>query len=184
MANNADAIDLMNEVERLRAALEGQPVIKSEWEEKCAEVERLRADLVRVANAAGVETPLQLTAIAETDEETTADLLVKHIERLRVGVETLHNTVAVQKRELDGLEAKNERLRAIKRSDTEMIEECRKELAELANNRDGLEHDWSERGASIDAALGQLSVMRCECKPPKGPMCDRHLLERTLKGQP
>jgi len=47
----------------------------------------------------------------------------------------------------------NERLRAIKRSDTEMIEECRKELAELANNRDELEHDWSERGARIDAAL-------------------------------
>ena len=47
----------------------------------------------------------------------------------------------------------NTRLRAIKRSDTEMIEECRKELAVLANNRDGLEHDWSERGARIDAAL-------------------------------
>ena len=76
-------MDLRAENERLRAELEGQPVIKSEWEEKCEEVERLRADLVRVANAAGVETPLQLTAIAETDEETTADLLVKHIERLR-----------------------------------------------------------------------------------------------------
>ena len=120
--NEAAAIRaVLADNERLRGALKGQPVIKSEWEEKCAEVERLR-----------------------------------------VGVETLHNTVAVQKRELDGLEAKNERLRAIKRSDTEMIEECRKELAELANNRDGLEHDWSERGASIDAALehcAQASVL-------------------------
>lgn len=35
----------------------------------------------------------------------------------------------------------------------------------------------------IDAALGLLSVMRCECKPPKGPMCDRHLIEQALKGE-
>jgi hypothetical protein len=39
------------EIERLRAALEGQPVIKSEWEEKCEEVERLR----RLVDVAGRE---------------------------------------------------------------------------------------------------------------------------------
>ena len=36
---------VLEQNERLRAALEGQPVIKSEWEEKCAEVERLRAKI-------------------------------------------------------------------------------------------------------------------------------------------
>jgi len=46
---NATAIRaVLEENERLRGALEGQPVIKSEWEEKCAEVERLRK-LVREA---------------------------------------------------------------------------------------------------------------------------------------
>jgi hypothetical protein len=54
------------------------------------EIHRLREDvtwhvsqLKRVAEAAGVETPMQLTAIAKNDKETTADLLVKFVQRLR-----------------------------------------------------------------------------------------------------
>ena len=65
-------------------------------------------------------------------------------------------TVIVPEEAIRAVLADNERLRAIKRSDTEMIEECRKELAELANNRDGLEHDWSERGASIERLRAEL----------------------------
>ena len=42
---HTESAHLKDEVERLRAALEGQPVIKSEWEQKCEEVERLRAEI-------------------------------------------------------------------------------------------------------------------------------------------
>ena len=88
MANNADAIDLMNEVERLRAALEGQPVIKSEWEQKCEEVERLRAQvdtLTDVIERIGTTAEARLDAalaIAEVvawtaDLETLLGRLVK-----------------------------------------------------------------------------------------------------------
>ena len=47
--NEAAAIRaVLADNERLRGALKGQPVIKSEWEEKCAEVERLRAEAARL----------------------------------------------------------------------------------------------------------------------------------------
>ena len=67
MANNADAIDLMNEVERLRAALEGQPVIKSEWEEKCEEVERLRGEVAESDKAYDYELGERRAAEARID---------------------------------------------------------------------------------------------------------------------
>ena len=84
--------------------------------------------------------------------------LMNEVERLRGGVETLHNTVAVQKRELDGLEAKNERLRA------------------AAN-------EWAylhgQRGARIDAALAYLGdVCACDTGP-----CDFCVIRKALKGE-
>ena len=55
----------------------------------------------------------------------------------------------------------NERLRAINHSRDLTLSRCRKELAELANNRDGLEYDWNERGKEIErlrAALDRATV--------------------------
>lgn len=43
------------------------------------EREFLKQSMEAVAKAAGVETPMQLTALAENDEETTSDLLGKFI---------------------------------------------------------------------------------------------------------
>jgi hypothetical protein len=46
-----------------------------------------------------------------------------------------------------------------------------------------------ELARRCDAALGILSVMPCTCPPkPKkgqhaGPMCNRHLLEKALRGE-
>ena len=77
----------------------------------------------------------------------------------------------------------NTRLRAIKRSDTEMIEECRKELAELANNRDGLEHDWNERGERIDAALAEVGHSREMLLDDASPKLLLDNIELALKGE-
>ncbi|HUW10983.1 MAG TPA: hypothetical protein VM537_14730 [Anaerolineae bacterium] len=84
MANNADAIDLMNEVERLRAALEGQPVIKSEWEQKCEEVERLRAQvdtltdvIERIGTTAEARIDEALAILEEDDHYMMAERAVK-----------------------------------------------------------------------------------------------------------
>jgi len=65
----------------------------------------------------------------------------------------------------------------------DLMNEVERLRAQVDTLTDVIERIGTTAEARIEAALGQLSVMRCECKPPKGPMCDRHLLERTLKGE-
>ena len=138
-------------------------------------------DAIRAVLKALVE---QKKATAESDRASLAyaqenQKLIAANERHRAHVEALVSQVNEQCDAASEAEKEVEQLRAIKRSDTEMIEECRKELAELANNRDGLEHDWSERGARIDAALAYLGdVCACDTGP-----CDFCVIRKALKGE-
>jgi hypothetical protein len=61
----------MNDIEQLRA----------EVARLNAEVEFYRTGMTKVAEAVGVTTPLELIMLAENNEETYVDLLIKWIKR-------------------------------------------------------------------------------------------------------
>jgi hypothetical protein len=77
------SLQMSTELDRLRAFERGALVRYDTYEKTIASLtetlEFYKKSMKRIANAVGIETPLQLIALAENNEENYVDLLLKHI---------------------------------------------------------------------------------------------------------